>query len=99
MSIMAELVKNVLDTSFEAFDQLTVQRARDRLIDVIGCIIAGADAPGCSMLLDLVRDWGGRKEATILVHGGKVPAHDAALMNCVMARSFDFEPTGAYVEG
>ncbi|HEX2967357.1 MAG TPA: MmgE/PrpD family protein, partial [Syntrophorhabdaceae bacterium] len=46
-----------------------------------------------------VRDWGGRKEATILVHGGKVPAHDAALMNCVMARSFDFEPTGAYVEG
>ncbi len=99
MSIMAELTKHILDTPFEAFDHVTLQRARDRLIDVIGCIIAGADAPGCSMVLDLIRDWGGKKEATVFVHGGKLPAHDAALVNCVMCRSYDFEPTGAYVEG
>ena len=93
MSIMAELTKHVLDTPFEAFDQVTLQRARDRLIDVIGCVIAGADAPGCSMILDMIRYWGGKKEATIFVHGGKVPAHDAALVNCVMCRSYDVEPT------
>jgi 2-methylcitrate dehydratase PrpD len=99
MSIIAELAKNVLETPFEAFDASTLERARDRIIDVVGCIIGGANATGCSMLIDLVREWGGKKETTILVHGGKVPAHNAALVNCVMARSYDFEPTGAYVEG
>jgi 2-methylcitrate dehydratase PrpD len=99
MSIIAELTKNVLETPFEAFDELTLQRARDRLIDVIGCAVGGANAPGCSMMLEVLRDWGGKKEATVLVHGGKLPAHNAAMMNCVMTRSYDFEPTGAYVEG
>ena len=99
MSIIAELIKNVLETPFEAFDQPTLNRARDRIIDVVGCLIGGANASGCSMMVDLVREWGGKKESTILVHGGKVPAHNAALVNCVMARSYDFEPTGAYVEG
>ena len=99
MSIIAEMIRNVLETPFEAFDQLTLDRAKDRIIDVVGCLIGGANASGCSMMVDLVREWGGRKESTILVHGGKVPAHNAALVNCVMTRSYDFEPTGAYVEG
>lgn len=98
MSIIAELTRNVLETPFEAFDSTTIDRAKNRIIDVVGCLIGGANGPGCSMLIDLVREWGGKKESTILVHGGKVPAQNAALVNCVMARSYDFEPTGAYVE-
>ena len=99
MSIMAELARNVLHTPFETFDPSVVERARNRIIDVIGCIIGGANASGNSMLLDLIKEWGGRKESTILVHGGKVPCHNAALINCVMSRSYDFEPAGPLVEG
>jgi len=99
MSVVAELVKNVLETSFEQFDPAEVDRARSKLIDVVGCIIGGANAPGCSMLIDLVAEWGGNKEGTILVHGIKVPLHNAALVNSVMARSYDFEPTGPLVDG
>jgi 2-methylcitrate dehydratase PrpD len=99
MSVTLELVRNILDTSFENFDASLVEKARERIIDVVGCIIGGANAPGCSMLLDLVREWGGREEATIIVHGGKVPAHNAALVNSIMARSYDFEPCGSQVNG
>jgi 2-methylcitrate dehydratase PrpD len=99
MSIVAELVKNVLETPFKQFDPAEVDRARSKLIDVVGCIIGGANAPGCSMLIDLVEEWGGNKEGTILVHGIKVPLHNAALVNSVMARSYDFEPTGPLVDG
>jgi 2-methylcitrate dehydratase PrpD len=99
MSVVAELVKNVLETSFKQFDPVEVDRARSKLIDVVGCIIGGANAPGCSMLIDLVEEWGGKKEGTILVHGIKVPLHNAALVNSVMARSYDFEPTGPLVDG
>lgn len=99
MSVVAELVKNVLETPFEHFDPAEVDRARSKLIDVVGCIIGGANAPGCSMLIDLVEEWGGKEEGTILVHGIKVPLHNAALVNSVMARSYDFEPTGPLVDG
>jgi 2-methylcitrate dehydratase PrpD len=99
MSVVAELVGNVLETTFERFDPSEVDRARSKLIDVVGCIIGGANAPGCSMLLGQVEEWGGNEEGTILVHGIKVPLHNAALMNSVMARSYDFEPTGPLVDG
>jgi 2-methylcitrate dehydratase PrpD len=99
MSVTQELVRNILDTSFERFDASVVEGARERIIDVVGCMIGGADAPGCSVLLGLVREWGGKEEATILVHGGRVPAHNAALVTSIMARSYDFEPAGPIVDG
>lgn len=99
MSIIAELVGNVLQTPFEAFDTAVVDRARVKLIDVVGCIVGGANAPGCAMLIDVMREWGGKEEGTILVHGIKVPLPNAALVNSVMARSYDFEPTGPLVDG
>jgi 2-methylcitrate dehydratase PrpD len=46
-----------------------------------------------------MREWGGKEEGTILVHGVKVPLHNAALVNSVMARSYDYEPTGPLVDG
>lgn len=94
-----ELVANVLDTRFENFDQATIENARNRIIDVLGCLIGGANAPGNSALIGLVREWGGREEATILVHGGRLPAHSAAMVNSIMARSYDFEPVESTVDG
>jgi len=99
MNIMSELTRNVLHTPFEAFDPSVVERAQNRIIDVVGCIIGGANASGNSIIVDLMRWWGGRKESTILVHGGKFPSHNTALINCVMSRSYDFEPAGPLVEG
>ena len=99
MSITRELIRNVVETSFETFDEEVVEKARDRIMDVMGCMLGGANAPGCSMLIDLVRNWGGKEEATIVAHGDKVPALYAALVNGVMARSYDFEPAGPVVDG
>jgi 2-methylcitrate dehydratase PrpD len=93
------LAANVLETRFEDFDPVTVKNARNRIIDVMGCAIGGAGAPGNQALVDLVKDWGGKQEATILVHGGKAPAHNAALVNAIMCRSFDFEVMSVLVEG
>ena len=99
MSIIQELARNVLETRFESFDKETVEQAKNRIIDVIGCLIGGADAPGCKMMVDLVKEWGGKEESTILIHGGKAPAHNVAMVNSIMCRSFDFEPVEAYVGG
>jgi 2-methylcitrate dehydratase PrpD len=93
------LSANVLETRFENFDPATVENARYRIIDVLGCAIGGANAAGNAALVKLVKDWGGKKEALIIVHGGKVPAHNAAMVNSIMARSFDFEALVPQIDG
>jgi 2-methylcitrate dehydratase PrpD len=95
MSIADELTAHVVQTRFESLDKETIERAKWRMIDAIGCLIAGANAPGCRMMLDLVKKWGGAKESTVLVHGVKAPSHNVAMVNSMMTRSYDFEPVEA----
>jgi 2-methylcitrate dehydratase PrpD len=97
MSITAEMAKNIVETGFEAFDAAVIERARERIIDVVGCALAGVHASGCAMLLDLMLEWGGKKEGTVLGLGDRMPAPQAAMVNSVLARSYDFEPTGALI--
>ena len=89
-----KLIHNVLDTRYEAFNKEVLRDAKRQIIDLIGVMISGSDGPGNSALFDLVRQWGGKGEATILVHGDKVPLPHAAMMNSLQGRSYDFECTG-----
>jgi aconitate decarboxylase len=99
MRLIDQLVRHALDTPFESFDRSTVEAARMRLIDAIGCTIGGAKAPGNPAMLDLIRSWGGAGQATVLAHGDAVPLQHAAMMNSLMCRSFDFEVAGPEPEG
>ena len=93
------LVANALETRFEAFDKDTLEATKYRIIDTLGCLIGGSMDVGNPELVKLLLDNDGKKEATILVHGGKVLVGEAALVNSVMARSFDFEPVSPLVDG
>jgi 2-methylcitrate dehydratase PrpD len=92
------LIANVLETRFEYFDPPTVEHAKNRVIDVVGCLIGGAHGHGNLPLINLIKDWGGKEEATILIHGGKAPACHVAMVNSIMARSYDFEPVDVLVD-
>jgi 2-methylcitrate dehydratase PrpD len=95
MDISRELAANVAQIRFESLDREFVEKAKIRILDTIGCIVAGAESPGCRMMLNLIRKWGGAKESTLIAYGGRVPAHNAAMMNGLLARSCDFEPVEA----
>jgi 2-methylcitrate dehydratase PrpD len=94
-----KLVANIIDTRFENFNDEDLRYAKNRVIDTVGCLIGGAKDAGNPEIIWLVRDWGGKEEATILIHGGKVPAQNAAMVNSIMARSFDFGAVSATYEG
>ncbi|HEX2965582.1 MAG TPA: MmgE/PrpD family protein [Syntrophorhabdaceae bacterium] len=95
MGMTEELVQNIVRTEFDSIDAEFVDRAKWRIIDATGCLIAGANAIGCRETSELVRKWGGTGESTVLVHGIKSPAYNAAMVNSLMTRSFDFEPVEA----
>jgi len=90
MEAEKKLAQYVTDTAYEELPEKPIGVAKDVTLTVLGTTIAGANAEGCEALLRQVRQWGGRKEATILIHGGKVPAYNAALVNSTMARAVDF---------
>jgi 2-methylcitrate dehydratase PrpD len=98
MAAIDEIIANVLDAKFEDIDGETLQNAKDRIMDTVGCLIGGAADPSNPELVELIKRHGGRPEATILMYGGKVPAANAAMVNCILCRSFDFEPVSPVVE-
>jgi len=96
---LEKMIDNILNTRFENIAKAAVDHAKDRIIDTMGCLICGANDSGNPELLKIVRDWGGKPEGRVFVHGDKVPLGNAALVNCVICRSFDFEPVSPLVDG
>jgi len=99
LAVTEALIANVLNTRFEDIEQEVVDNTKRRILDMIGDAIGGATCPGNPELAELVKDWGGKKEATILGFGGKGPAHDVAMINCIFGRSFDWGPLTLIIDG
>ncbi len=96
---MDQILRHILSVRFEDLEEQTVRHAKDRIIDTVGCLVGGAFATGNQQLVDLIKARGGKPEATILMHGGRVPASEAAMVNCILCRSYDFEPVSPVAEG
>jgi 2-methylcitrate dehydratase PrpD len=90
VEIEKKLAEYVSETRFDDLPQEPVDIAQNVVSTVLGTTIGGATAEGCEALVDQVKVWGGREEATIFIYGGKVPAYNAALVNSSMARALDF---------
>lgn len=90
MELEKKLAQYVIETGFDDLPNEAIDIVKNVVLTVLGTTIAGATAEGCEVLANQVKEWGGREEATVLIHGGKVPAHNAALVNSAMARALDF---------
>jgi 2-methylcitrate dehydratase PrpD len=86
-----EFVHYILNTKYQNLPTEVVDTAKQMLLTIIGTTIAGATLEGCQALRDQIKEWGGKEEATLLLHGDKVPAHQAVLVNSYMARALDFD--------
>ena len=91
--------ESAVDVKFEDIDDAMVRNAKNRILDLLGCAMSGAKGAGSEGIVNLVKSWGGKEESTIFIFGGKVPAHNAAMANSAITRTFDFEAIGAFVEG
>ncbi|MFD1214148.1 MmgE/PrpD family protein [Arthrobacter sp. GCM10027362] len=95
VTLTDQVVRHIVETGFDAIDGRAVERAKVRLIDSLGNIAAGHRAQGNGAVMQLAARWGGAPEASVLVHGLRIPAQHAAMANAVMMRSYDFEAIGA----
>jgi 2-methylcitrate dehydratase PrpD len=84
------VVEYVCRTGFADIPPTALKVIKDQVLAVLGTTIGGAWVEGSETVAGLARDLGGKAEASILIHGGKVPAQQAAFVNAVMARALDF---------
>lgn len=73
--------------------QSAIQASKLDIFDTLATTVAGSSAPGIAELLDLAEAWGGHGQATVLVHGRRMPAHVAAWINASMAHATDYDDT------
>lgn len=85
------LVEHGLTVRFEDLPPDVVEAAKARLSDVVGCALGGVRADGCEGLLNMMVGQGGSPEARVIGTEHRLPAINAAMVNAIFARSFDFE--------
>jgi 2-methylcitrate dehydratase PrpD len=70
-----------------------LRAARRGVLDWIGCALAGSRHETVTTLLDVLREMGGRPQATVLGRNLELGLTDAALANGVMGHVLDYDDT------
>lgn len=90
MKYERQIVDYIIDTRYEDIPEPAALTVKRMLLADIGTTIAGARADGCREMVEFFRLQGGRPESTVLMHGGRLPAHNAVFVNAMMSRALDF---------
>jgi 2-methylcitrate dehydratase PrpD len=93
MDAAYSLAKNVVTTRYEDIPAEAVIATKKQILDTIGTALAGSSALGIKQLVELIEEWGGKRESTIISYGSKVPALHAAQANASMAHALDYDDT------
>ena len=87
------LAGHVTDARFADIPADAIDAAKRDLLDTFGVMLGGSGAPGIAELARVTGRWGGLEESSLVVLGGKMPAHHAALVNSAMGHALDFDDT------
>lgn len=93
MDALGKILNNITKIKYDDLPEAVVDNTKKFILDSLGVAIAGSSAPGCKEIVDLVKEWSGKPEASLIVHGGKVPSPLAAFCNSTMMHALDFDDT------
>ena len=99
--ITTALATLTIETAETDIPENAYSAAKIALLDALGCAFAGHNAPGVQSVVELAKHWGGREEAGLWFHGGRVPAPAAAFVNSTQLHAMDFDdyhpPSGSHI--
>jgi 2-methylcitrate dehydratase PrpD len=86
-----QFAKHFVNTKFEDLPAEVVEVTKKEILDLLGVMAGGFNERGVKELLEIITDWGGKEESTILGTDRKVPAPNAAHLNATMAHALDYD--------
>ncbi len=97
-SVSGLLARHITGARFADLDPVTVEAAKLRLLDLVGCAIGGLRGEGSAAMARVVA--GGQDgPASVLGTGRRSSAREAAMANAILARAYDFEVMTVAVDG
>lgn len=91
MDAIEALIDNVVRTRPEDLPASAIQGASKSILDAFGTTLAGSTAPGVQPVLQTLRYWGGREEASVALFGNRLPAYHAVLANVLMCHALEID--------
>ena len=85
--LLASFVRN---STYSDLNEETIKTVKRQMVAFYGALIAGS-ATSAAAVAEYSCDIGGKPESTIFIHGGKVPAHQAAFTNATIGRALDID--------
>jgi 2-methylcitrate dehydratase PrpD len=73
MDAAYEISKFITHSKFEDLPKEAIQVVKKEVLDTLANVLGGSRDKGVKVLHDLIRDWGGREESTIIGYGTRVP--------------------------
>ncbi len=93
MDSIVVLAEHVVRTSYRDVSESVIEGTKKCIMDTIGVGIAGRDMAACPEAFDMVRHWGGRPEATMILRKTRGPAPWAGFINSIAMHALDFDDT------
>lgn len=89
---IAEVVAEfIVGHRFEDLPEETVEKAKQYIVDVTGCMVGASREPQAQALLEVMKAEGGRSDSSVFAHGFKTSVMHAALLNGTMGHIFDYD--------
>jgi len=91
MSATREIATFIYEADIRQFPGEAVQLAKRSILDCMGVTLAGSVEPAGKIIVEFVRESGGKPQATVINSGFKTSASLAALANGTMAHALDYD--------
>jgi len=85
------LARHVVSTTYDDLPDAAVAAAKTFILDSIGVGVAGSDGPWVRELIGTVGKWGAGDEARVFVHGTRLPASSAAIVNAYQIHCLEYD--------
>ena len=91
MDAIQLFAKQFTATRYEDLPAEVVEITKKEVLDLFAVALAGHTYPGVKQVVDLVRDWGGKQESSLIYYREKVPAPMAAWANATVGHALDWD--------
>lgn len=94
MDAIWALSGNIVNKRYEDLPQEVVEATKRSILDTLGVMLAATTTgDGCQQVVEVVREFGGTPESTVLGFGDRVPCYLAALANGAFCHPLDYDDT------
>jgi len=91
MTAINEIVKHLVNTRHEDIPSDAVVAVKQEVLDSLATALGGSSKAGVKELVDMVTEWGGANQSTVIAYGFKCPAPNAAQVNGTMIHALDYD--------